>query len=155
MDKWGMFFCSGNDLQALLAKIRITLDLLQEHGMTVNSAKCTVLLAMTGTAHRKLRANLTTYRDGKEWLLLPATDKPTIWLPVHDKVTYLGAVMSYKHMEDQTMMHRIQLSRIAFGRLSRWLKGKRGLPRQQQLQLWATCVYPVLSYGLCAIGITP
>ena len=151
----GDVFCSGTDLQALLAKIRITLDLLQEHGMTINSAKCTVLLAMTGTAHRKLRASLTTFRDGKEWLLLPAADKPTIWLPVHDKVIYLGAVMSYKHMEDQTMMHRIQLSRIAFGRLSRWLKGKRGLPRQQRLQLWATCVYPVLSYGLCAIGITP
>lgn len=46
------------------------------------------------------------------------------------------------------------MARIAFGRLKRWLTGRRGLQQKQRLQLFTTCVYPVLTYGIFSIGIT-
>ena len=150
----GDSFRSETALHDLLTNIYATLDLLNEFGMTINSAKCTALVAMTGTSCRKLRTALTTFRDGKEWLKLEQAHKPTIWLPVATHAKYLGTVMSYKQLEDQTVLHRIQLSKIAFHRLSRWLKGKRGMPTWQRLRIWSTCVYPVLSYGICTVGIT-
>ena len=78
---------------------------------------------------------------------------PVFWIPIanHAKI---GAIMTYGQLEDRTLHHRIQLSKIAFGRLGRWLKGKRGLPLKHRLRLWTTCVYPILSYGICSVGLT-
>ena len=60
----------------------------------------------------------------------------------------------HRNFEDATIRHRAQLARIAFGRLKRWLTGRRGLQQKQRLQLFTTCVYPVLTYGIFSIGIT-
>ena len=57
-------------------------------------------------------------------------------------------------MEDKTAFHRVQLARIAFSRLRRWLTGPRGLSTRQRLQLFTTCIYPILQYGILAIGLT-
>ena len=150
----GDVFFSVTEFHDLLSKLYTTLELLQDFGMTINSSKCVALVAMTGTSYRKLRQTLTAFRDGKEWLKLETADRPIIWIPVERKVKYLGTVLSYNNFEDQTTMHRIQLSQLAFHRLSRWLKGKRGLSQNQRLQLWTTCVYPVLTYSICTVGIT-
>ena len=77
-----------------------------------------------------------------------------MWIPIASKATYLGAVMSYAKFEDQTVKHRVQLSRIAFTRLRKWLTGKRGLRKQQRLSLFTTCVYPIMTYGIFPIGLT-
>ena len=62
--------------------------------------------------------------------------------------------MSYHKPEADTLHHRISVARTAFSRLQKWLIQKRGLAVNQRLQLWQTCVYSVLSYGLCTIGLT-
>lgn len=150
----GNAFRSEAALDTLLSNLSTTLALLQEFGMTINSAKCTALVAVRGTASRKLRSKLIAVRDGKEWLKIPGAGSQTFWIPIATHVKYLGVVLSYHTMEDKTIQHRIQLSKIAFGRLARWLQNKRGLPQWQRLRLWSTCVYPVLSYGICTVGIT-
>ena len=150
----GGTFCSQIELQQLMTNICITLHLLQELGMTINSAKCTALLAMKGSTHRALKAQLTAKRDGKAWIKLHSPDLPVFWIPLANHAKYLGVIMTYGQLEDRTLNHRIQLSNIAFGRLGRWLKGKRGLPFKHRLRLWTTCVYPILSYGICSVGFT-
>ena len=151
----GDVFHSAFDFHVLLSNLYITLEVLQEFGMTINSSKCTALVAMTGTSHRQLRQSIIAFREGKEWLKLAFDDKPIIWIPVAKKVKYLGTVMSYHDFENHTTLHRIQLSKIAFQRLSRWLKSRRGLSQDQRIKLWTTCVYPVLTYSICTVGITP
>ena len=150
----GSTFQTAEELTQLIRNLCITLHLLQEFGMTINASKCTALLALAGTAQRKFRAQITCHREGKDWLLLADAMHDTIWIPINTTVKYLGVIMSYRDMEDRTMRHRIQLSRIAHHRLKRWLQGKRGLPMQQRFKLWSNCIYPILSYGICTVGIT-
>ena len=149
----GDLFQSHQALRELLDKINRTLLLLKRFGLTINPTKCTALLTMGGTNHRKIRASITAWRDGKEWLCLGTPEDP-LWIPIDTSAKYLGTIISYKNLEDATTRHRVQLARIAFGRLKRWLTGKRGLKRTQRLQLFTTCVYPVLTYGIFSIGIT-
>ncbi|CAL1159315.1 unnamed protein product, partial [Cladocopium goreaui] len=149
----GDLYRSSQELQLLLDNINKTLLLLKKFGLTINPTKCTALLTMGGTNHRKLRASLTAWRDGKEWLCLGTTADP-MWIPIEPTAKYLGTIISYRNFEDATIRHRAQLARIAFGRLKRWLTGRRGLQQKQRLQLFTTCVYPVLTYGIFSIGIT-
>ena len=149
----GDLFESQTELQQLICNIQKTLQLLTKFGLTINPAKCTALLTMGGTAHRRARQRITTWKDGKEWLCLGTTDAP-LWIPIARNAKYLGTIISYQKSEDATVHHRIQLARVAFGRLQRWLTGKRGLTRAQRLHLFSTCVYPVMTYGIFSIGLT-
>ena len=70
----GDLFHSREELQLLMHNIAIIIELLTSFGLTINPAKCTVLLTMGGTNFRKLRASLTTWRDGKEWFCFTGTE---------------------------------------------------------------------------------
>ena len=146
-------FRSHEELNTLLHNINQTLILLQKFGLTINPSKCTALLTMGGTSHRQVRSKLTAWRDGKEWLRFGTADHP-LWIPIEHQARYLGTVITYANHELATVKHRINLARVAFGRLKRWLTGKRGLNRAQRIQLFTTCVYPVLTYGIFSLGIT-
>ena len=150
----GDVFSTNEDLQTLVRNIAKTLHLIKRFGLTINPAKCTALLRMGGTAHRKTRLTLTAWRDGKEWIGFTSDTHDIIWIPLARQAKYLGTVISYTTWEDQTVRHRVQLSKIAFSRLRRWLTGKRGLNRRQRLQLFTTCVYPVMTYGVFSLGLT-
>lgn len=148
----GDIFTSLIELAQLLHNVTVTLQLLTKFRLNINPAKCTALLTMGGTAYRRLRTGLTSWRDGKEWLVLHG-DTTTFWLPIATQAKYLGTVISYKKMEGLTMHHRVQLSRIAFGRLRGWLTGKRGLCRARRIHLFSTCVYPILTYGIFPLAL--
>lgn len=150
----GGSFCTSHELSQLLDNIHTTLTLLQEFGMNINSAKCVALLEIKGSASRALRSKLTEHRDGKDWLILRRETQTDFLIPIAHTAKYLGTVMTYGQLEDTTLHHRAQISKAAFGRLGRWLKGKRGLPLKHRLRLWSTCVYPILSYGICSVGLT-
>ena len=150
----GDLFHSHAELKQLMHNIATTIELLTSFGLTINPAKCTVLLTMGGTNFRKLRASLTTWRDGKEWFCFTGTANQKFWVPLASSAKYLGTIITYKNMEDKTAFHRVQLARIAFSRLRRWLTGPRGLSTRQRLQLFTTCIYPILQYGILAIGLT-
>lgn len=151
----GDLFTNKAELDLLMHNIAITIELLKTFGLSINPAKCTVLLTMGGTNFRKLRASLTAWRDGKEWICFHGATEQTFWIPLDTNAKYLGTIISYRSMENKTTTHRIQLARIAFSRLRRWLTGARGLSTKQRIQLFTTCVYPILSYGIFAIGLTP
>ena len=149
----GDVFRSTTELQALLDNINKTLMLLQRFDLSINANKCTALLAIGGTSFRQVRADLVLRKDGAEWLRFGTADQP-IWIPLGKSTKYLGCVITYSNFEDATIQHRLQLTKIAFHRLKRWLTSSRGLRKAQRLQLFTSCIYPILTYGIYATGLT-
>ena len=150
----GDAFTTQEDLHTLMQNIAKTLQLLKRFGLTINPAKCVALLQIGGTAFRRHRKNLTTWRDGVEWIGFRTHAHEIIWIPLARQAKYLGTVISYHAWADQAVVHRVQLSKIAFSRLRRWLTGQRGLTKRQRIQLFASCVYPVMTYGIFSLGLT-
>lgn len=146
-------FRSYADLQTLLNNINQTLLLLQKFGLTINPAKCTALLALGGTLKRRVRSELTTWREGKEWLRFGSAEQP-LWIQIDHQAKYLGTIITYANFELATIKHRINIARAAYARLKRWLTGKHGLNRAQRIQLFETCIYPVMTYGILSLGLT-
>ena len=109
---------------------------------------------MGGTNFRPLRKKLTTWRNGKEWLCFHGTANQEFWVPLDTSAKYLGTIMTYLHREDKTASHRVQIARTAFSRLRRWLLNRRGLSTKKRLQLFRTCIYPIIEHGILAVGLT-
>ena len=148
----GLFF-SEKDLQQLLFYFGLILEALQQKGMQVNTTKSAILLIMGGSNHRPVRTALTWRDRAGEWIKITGCHTEFV-LPVTGHTKYLGTIVSYKSLEDQTIRHRLSLARVAFARMHSWLTAKRGLNVQSRLRLWQTCILPVLTYGLFTIGLT-
>ena len=151
---FGGIFTSLPELLQILHYIDVALRLLQSWGLQVNDKKSAALLALVGSSSRRVRSDLVLRNGMQEWLKIGAGGTDPFLIPIVRKTKYLGAIMSYHTPEDDTLTHRISLARTAFSRLQKWLTRQKGLATQQRLQLWTTCVYSVLSYSICTIGIT-
>ena len=77
-----------------------------------------------------------------------------VLIPIQKETKYLGVIISYQNFEDASLKHRLSLMHVGFKRLQRWLTGKHGLSVAQRFQLWRTCIYPILSYGIFAMGLS-
>ena len=148
----GSVFRNSTELKLILHYFGCLLSTLQKYGLIINQSKSRVLFSMHGHASRQCRADHTFWRDGKEWLRIVSPAEFSI--PIERSVKYLGTIISYHHMADKNVHHRAQLTKIAFGRLSKWLTCRRGLTTNHKFQLWQTCVLPVATYGIFSIGIT-
>ena len=132
----------------------IFLDTLREFELLVNPAKSAVILAMAGTAHRPAWHKLTQ-RDNKGfWARIDMPDGTQQLFPVVKSTKYLGAVVSYGSFEDQTLKHRLQMAKICYHRLHKWLNNHNGLPVHERFKPWQSCVLTTMQYGLFATGIT-
>ena len=148
----GGVFRSCQDLQLLLECIGLLFELLAEFDLSLNPQKSVAILQMTGSQSRKMRA-LHTQRDQHgERIKIPVGNTVTL-VPIKKSTIYLGCIMSYKHFADSTTWHRVRLAQIGFSRMRRWLCNKQ-FSRQHRLQLWKTCILPIMHYGVFAVGIT-
>ena len=151
----GCLFHSEYELKMVLRKFGILLEQLQQHGLTVNTAKSAILLTMAGTSYRDVRARLVTQTADGQWIKILGTQGQLFQIPLVKKLKYLGCIVSYDRMETDTLKHRLSLMKIAFDRLRKWLTAKHGLTLPTRMRLWQTCVVPVLTYGIFVIGLTP
>ena len=145
---------SEMDLQQFIFNLGILLDLLQDSDLLVNASKSVVLLRLTGSASAAAFNQHTKMHTGRRHLLIPRHDGAVTLLPIHDQTCYLGMVISYKHMSQLSVTHRLRQAQCAFGRLKRWLKPSDSFSLQSRYQLWRRCIIPVLTYGLGATGYT-
>ena len=148
-------FYSESELKQIIQKFGILLETLQSHGLTINTAKSAILLTMAGTSFRDVRARLVTQHADGPRIKIPGTDGRLFQIPLVQKTTYLGCVVSYGRMESDTLKHRLSLMKIAFDRLRKWLTARHGLNLTTRMRLWQTCVVPILTYGIFVIGLTP
>ena len=144
---------SGHELQQQIQAISKALWVLHRLGMTIAPTKCAVLLHLGGTAAKKVRDQVVHTRNKQLHITFRHEDH-TWHLPVVDKHDYLGAILSYKKMEDLTATRRIQAAQASFDRLKPVLT-RRGLPLCTRLRIWQACVVTSLLYSLPQVGLTP
>eukprot|EP00438_Fugacium_kawagutii_P007526 Skav231107 [mRNA] locus=scaffold2525:483158:488152:- [translate_table: standard] len=146
-------FTDANMLHAELEKVGKVLDTVEALGLPICDDKSRVLLALGGTSYTKHQAAIQHHTASGVSLCIPRGEKRIMHIPITDKLRYLGVIVSFRNMEKQTLDHRIDAATMTCRRLSRWLHNKR-LPIQAKLNMWRSCVFQSLQYGLLAVGLT-
>ncbi|CAE7350808.1 unnamed protein product [Symbiodinium sp. CCMP2592] len=141
------------DVQALATNIRYLFETLGEACMTVNPEKSKLHIKAAGVPLKKWLSKHTVTHKGVKCLAL-RTPFDTLYLPLCDQMTYLGAVISYAAFEDQSAEHRISSAQANVSRLARHLFTQHGLSLRLRLRLFMTCVRASLLYGIPSIGVT-
>jgi hypothetical protein len=113
----GGTFRNPQEFDYLLQAIGILFSLLQEFDMTLNPNKSVAILALHGPKSRKTRAACVKRDHRGDLLKIPVPTQQHVLIPIKDKATYLGCIMSYHSFEDTTTWHRVKLAHIAFLRL--------------------------------------
>ena len=150
----GGIFHNSSELTSLSLAFGIFLDTLREFELAVNPAKSNIILAMAGTAYRADWKRLTQRDSTGLWVKIDLPDGSQMKFPMVKSTKYLGAIVSYGPLEDQTLKYRVQMAKISFQRLRKWLSTHNGLPTRERFKLWHSCVLTVLQYGLLATGLT-
>ena len=151
----GSTFTCLADFQYLQFALGVMLSLLKSMDMQLNPDKSVVILELRGTLARRLRQqHVCTDHHGVRFKIeVPGHEN--LYIPLRTSTKYLGVVISYGSFEDDSLKHRIALMNVGFARLQRWLTGKHCLTIGQRYRLWHTCIFPILSYGIFAMGLTP
>ena len=147
----GGVFRSQAESQVLTQTIGFFFQLLQDFDLRLNPQKLIAVLAMHGPGSRKLRSH-TVQRDQHGERLKITCGQKDFLIPLETHATYLGCIMGYSNFEDATTWHRVKLAHVGFLRLRRWLCNKHRFSLQHRLQLWRTCIMPIMTYGVFAVG---
>eukprot|EP00438_Fugacium_kawagutii_P007773 Skav210423 [mRNA] locus=scaffold1573:338040:344165:+ [translate_table: standard] len=139
------------DFHQCLERFGRVLHFLQTLGFTINPSKSHVLISLGGSQAAKVMAqHIRKGKDGTQ-LAIPLPNNTWVYIPVVSQTRYLGVQISYKQFEDQTVAFRISQAQSTFSRLRRWLRS-RAIPARTRLQMWQTCVWSTLTYGIMATG---
>ena len=149
----GALFHTEEELYFVLRCIGQLLFLLQQFGLVINEHKSQILLTLTGTEKKRIRQQITIWKESQELLCVNFADKH-FTIPIKQSAKYLGTIISYGNLEDLTTRHRVHLANLAYSRLAKWLLGTQGMKLKNKLQLWHTCVLPIATYGIFSIGVT-
>ena len=149
----GGIFYNYQEFTVLLNAIGRLFLILTEYDLKINPAKSVALVAMTGIHSRRIRAAVIQKDLRGEMLKIPVNETHML-IPVQHTAQYLGCIMSYRTFEDTTLWHRAKLAHAGFARLRRWLCNKHAFSIKQRLRLWQSCIMPMFTYGIFAIGVT-
>ena len=151
----GGLFTNMTELDFLLKAIGILFQTLHDFDLSLNPQKSVALLAMHGPKSRQKRAQLLHKDQHGVKLKIPMPSGAHMQIPLQTQATYLGCYMSYGQFEDSTTWHRVKLAMIGFQRLRKWLCSNHLFPLKHRFQLWRTCIVPIMTYGVFAVGTTP
>ncbi|CAE7281246.1 unnamed protein product [Symbiodinium sp. CCMP2592] len=147
---WDVY--TGNDLRFFMHCTRVTFQVFEEFGMTVNPAKSQLVLKLRGSAAaRWFRSNRCLGPQGPT--LNVGLPHAPLQIPIVPHMKYLGIIASYSNFELQTCYHRQQAALGNRHRLARVLQ-HRQLTLQQRVRLYVACVRSSLLYGQHATGFT-
>ena len=150
----GGIFRSVEEFDFLLHAIGFLFQLLHEFDLQLNPSKSVALLAMHGSRSRSTKAKYVSRDPRGDKLKIPMRGQSDMLIPLQSQATYLGCIMSYHAFEDCTTWHRVKLAHIGFLRLRRWLCNQNHFTLKHRLSLWRTCIMPIMTYGVFAVGIT-
>ena len=150
----GGTFCNSSDFERLRTAFGVLFSTLRSLDMTINPDKSVAILAMAGSSYRTFRSRCVQRDQQGEKLRIEMLSGETVLIPLQPCAKYLGVVISYGCFEDASLRHRLTLMQVGFQRLKRWLTGKHSLSVAQRFQMWRCCVFPILTYGTFAVGVT-
>ncbi|CAE7358018.1 unnamed protein product, partial [Symbiodinium necroappetens] len=121
-----------------LYQLQVVTQALRDAKMEVNVGKSAVVVALKGTQAAKVLRAHTRMWNGEQCLVLHRSDKST-YIPLKEKLPYLGVVLSYKQFELQTAQARCERAEKLFGSL--------------RLRIYKACISPAMQYGILAVGV--
>ena len=144
---------SVEELNVALRQLRTLFRLLESFGLQVNPDKSQAMFTVAGSFAEATRKRLILSRQGRKFLFVPDVIAP-LHIPLYDRLEYMGVVLSYSSLEEQTMTKRLGVAQGSFDRLRRFLNTRRVLGLRHRLQLWQATVLPAMTYGVLAAGVT-
>ena len=146
------FNCEA-DLQWFVHCIKTTFQILEDFGMLVNAHKSSLLIALRGHTGKQWLRTRTVIHDFKPHLDISKLAGRPLKLPIVQKITYLGIILSFGKFERDSVSHRVAQADSQRFRLQKILNGKHALSLRRRLSVWRTCVSTSLLHGLSVIGI--
>ena len=144
-------FYSLAELEEALDVLALLFSTLHKFGMTVNASKSKAIMAVAGTQASQIKKKIVRVIENCPHLKV--NDKGLL-IPLVDSFVYLGVKASYKGFEDDTLHHRLAKGKANYWRLAKLLRGKHTLSSKTRMQLWRSCVWTSISYGLDCAGLT-
>ena len=149
----GQIFRSASQLDAALRNLGMLLDVVETMGLELSLDKTQVLIHICGSNCRQTIKRIIHHdRDGP-YIELPRVAQAMSKVRIKKQAKYLGVCISYHTSEKLTMQTRISSAHKTFGRLKKWLCSTR-LRLGYRLQIWHSCVFMTLQYGLFAVDLT-
>ena len=145
-------FHSLAELEEALDVLALLFNTLQKFGMVVNASKSKAVLAVAGTQASQIKKRFIRIVDDSPHLKV---NEKGLFIPLVDSFEYLGVMAGYKSFEDETVSHRLAKGKANYWRLATILRGKHALTARTRVQLWRSCVWTSISYGLDCTGLTP
>ena len=110
-----------------------------------------ILYTAQGTSAASILGKYRIFIDDLLHLVIPIGQLRTPLKAVTEH-KYLGAMLSYKNFELSNLRHRLSVMWGAFWRLYHILRCQI-LPMHTKTRLWNVCVFSVLRYSLCHVGL--
>ena len=139
------------DLDKARRELGQLIQIITRLGMTVNSSKSRIVIALKGKLHLRKMQQITKQWNGQQCLMVPY-EGSTLYIPVHSTLEYLGMRLGYGKFEVQAAQHRVLQANIAFNQLKAPLRTNGALSLCRRLRLYKTCVLPSMLYGIVSVG---
>lgn len=150
----GASFTSLVEFEHFHKTLGILFSTLLSMDMQLNPGKSVAILELRGSLSGALKRRLIHQHDLGAALKIEVPGHADVFIPVQRSTKYLGVIISYDNYEDASLTHRLQLMKVGYKRLQRWLTGRHSLTVAQRFSIWRTCIFPIFSYGLFATGLT-
>ncbi|CAL1146434.1 unnamed protein product [Cladocopium goreaui] len=149
----GCSFESEGALRTAVTNMGHLLDILEDLCMTISCEKSFLLLTVAGTNPRLYMKPYIRRGSHGTTFEIPRSTGQTTSIPMKSSGRYLGAIMSYRMMEELTWKHRCKSAWLAFNRLKKWLQSRQ-LSVRYKMHLWQSCVHTILTYGILDMNST-
>ena len=144
---------TGSQLEAAYSGVRAVLNHLAAYNLKVSIDKTVMLVELRGSkAAALLKKYVIQKATGPHMRFKVGGEHMDI--KIVSKHVYLGACISYRRFEQDTMQRRLALAKAQFARLKSILKCQ-AVALPLRMQLWQACVPPCLQHSLDCVGLPP
>ena len=144
---------SKRQLQQAVRQLQLAIELLEKRCMQVSFSKSHLVYALRGRLAVEMVGRRTAWFRGERCFILRGGHR-CVRLPVHDRISYLGVILSYGSFEMQTVQHRVEKAKQNFGMLSKVLRARSALSVAVRLRIYRARVWSTMMYGVSAVGYT-
>ena len=149
----GETFTTAAQLHTAIQNFGHLLDAMEHMGLMIALDKTFVLIHICGTNSRSIRKQVIQTDQIGQFIEVPRANGTKTKLRIRHHAKYLGVTLNYTNSEWLTFQTRQKAAQITFQRLKKWLC-QRKLSLRSRLQMWQSCVFMSLVYGLFAVDVT-
>ena len=134
----GFVFRNEAELRQCLKEVAVLFAVLEEYGMSISTDKTVAIFTYRGTKREQIRKQYTYKSKDGRMLKISHADKH---------------VVTYASYEAATLQHRLSVGKERYRQLRKVVNSRKVLGRGHRLNIWFTCVWSTMQYGLTACGV--